>query len=160
MDSTRLPHLLACTRPGRQGRGGIRSPRPARRRYQLSALQGAVGGASGGERRLALRIGRHGLGLSPSWSPPASPPVPVRSSPPPRHETAGIVLPCQPLTECSRRLDYLAGMTQSVALAVRCRACRAIAARAVGDSSRRAVPPRRPPSTWDERAGSAKRRIS
>jgi len=28
--------------------------------------------------QLALRIGRHGPGLEPSWSPPASPPVPAR----------------------------------------------------------------------------------
>jgi hypothetical protein len=58
------------------------------------------GGAGGVEGQLALRIWRHGRGLEPSWSPPASPPVPARSSPPPRPEIAGIVLPCWPPTGC------------------------------------------------------------
>jgi hypothetical protein len=97
------PRLLGCMRPGRHGRGGshgarIRSPRLARSRYQLPALQGAIGGAGGVDGQLALRIGRHGPGLEPSRSPPASPPAPSRPSPPPRPEIAGIVLPCRPPT--------------------------------------------------------------
>ena len=141
--STRLPRLLGCRRPGRHGRGGshgarIWSPRLARSRYQVvPALQGAIGGAGRVEGQLALRIGRHGRGLEPSWSPPASPPLPARSSPPPRPEIPGIVLPCWPPTGCERRRGSLAEMPQSVALPVQRRVCRAIAA--LGSSHRAAT---------------------
>src|SRR6266550_2945562 len=52
--------------------------------------------AGGVEGHFALRIGRRGPPLEPSWSLP----VPLRSFPPPRHQIAGTVLPCRPPTGC------------------------------------------------------------
>ena len=76
--------LFARLQASGHGRGDshgarMRSPRLARSRYYVPALQSAIGGV---QRQLALQIWRHGLSLELSRGSPARPPVPARSWPP------------------------------------------------------------------------------